>query len=208
MSRADVEQEQAVQDPIRVCGVRFDAPVGKVFYLKAGKLQKQKMVRPPLGLSIDETFPTFEHYADWRETQDAGVFLTSGTWKTVSDGLNVVLKDHVGRNAGAIAAAQQFLSFNPGTAIARIDTDVRDESETHGLQRGPKLRKYEEHDDYHAALLEACPFLDGIAGLRYCRLIWMYEYLAVLIRDEALETTLAESADRIDAKSDTNHLLA
>jgi len=68
---------------LRVSGVEYDEPVGKIFKLdKDGKLAEDRAGRPKRGRAICREI-SFKEYADWRQALGSGTILAPAASRPV-----------------------------------------------------------------------------------------------------------------------------
>ena len=147
---------------LRVSGVEYDEPVGKIFKLdKDGKLVKETAGRPEQGSAICREF-SFKEYADWRQTLGSGTILAVGNFESTGmDGRPVVYK-HLADGINSVSLSNNFLAHRPGPAILRIDIDTKREDEVAGMYPAkPKL--FDKLEQVEKALYRVIPEAKGCA---------------------------------------------
>ncbi|MBT3990063.1 MAG: hypothetical protein HOG95_01390 [Rhodospirillaceae bacterium] len=158
------EQNSNPNNLLRVSGVEYDAPVGKLFKLgKDGKLIKDRGNRSERGRAICRDL-TFEDYASWRQTLGGDTILVVGNFEsTVLHGRAVAYKD-CADGITSISLSNKFLAHRPGPAILRIDIDTKRKGEVAGLCP-ERPQKFLTPEQAEKAFLKVIPEAKGCALL-------------------------------------------
>lgn len=145
---------------LRVSGVEYDDPVGKIFKLdKDGKLVKDTAKRPERGRAICRDF-YFEDYADWRQTLGSGTILVVGNFDSTSVHGSQVVYRHLADGISSFSLSNDFLAHRSGPAILRIDIDTKRKDEVAGLYP-EKPKEFKTPTQVEAALYEVFPEARG-----------------------------------------------
>ena len=149
---------------LRVSGVEYDEPVGKIFKLdNDGKLIKDRAARPEQGRAICRDI-SFEEYADWRQALGSNTILVVGNFEcTEMHGRAVVYKD-LADGVLSLSISNKSLSHHPCPTILRIDIDNKHKDEVAGLYP-ESLKEFRSLKKVEAAFYEVLPEAKGCALL-------------------------------------------
>ena len=157
-------QASTFGNSLRVSGVEYDEPVGKIFKLdNDGKMIKDRAARPERGRAICRDL-SFEEYAACRQSLKSSTILAAGNFEsTEMHGRAVVYKD-LADGITTISLSNRFLAHRPGPAILRIDIDTKRKNEVAGMFP-EKLDRFKTLKQVEAALYEVLPEARGCALL-------------------------------------------
>jgi hypothetical protein len=165
MTKSDKTKNPALEvvgpGPLIVSAVRFEAPVGKAYGFKNGKVTKLEIYRSKKAKGETHSFPTFEDFISCRKSMTSEDMLVSGTFET--DGkVPVVFKGNEG--PGEVSASKDYLAHREQPGILIGDIDFKDPAEVAGLYLGGD-QPYNTQDAALAALSKVLPEANDCALL-------------------------------------------
>jgi putative DNA primase/helicase len=146
-----------------VSAVRYEAPVGKPYGYKNGKVVHGKSYRSEKAVGETMCFKSFDEFVLWRMPLVTEYMLVSGSFDAIGE-VTVVYKDKEGD--GTVSASKKYLAHRKQAGILIIDIDFKDETEVAGLFPAG-VKPYASHeaalDDLSKVLPEAddCGLLIG-----------------------------------------------
>jgi hypothetical protein len=144
-----------------VSAVRFEAPVGKAYGFKNGKVTKLENYRSKKAKGETHLLSKFEDFVSWRKSMTSEYMLVSGTFETDGE-VQVVFKGNEG--PGEVSASKDYLAHREQPGILIGDIDFKDPAEVAGLYLGGD-QPYNTQDAALAALSKVLPEANGCALL-------------------------------------------
>jgi predicted P-loop ATPase len=157
----NLNPDAAQQSALIVSAVRYEAPVGKPYGYKKGKVIPGKSFRSEKAVGETKAHPTFEKFATWRKALTTEYMLVSGTFETVGK-VPIVYKGKEG--PGEVSASTKYLAHREQPGILIGDIDFKDPREVAGLYLGGD-QPYKTQDAALDALSKVLPEADGCALL-------------------------------------------
>jgi len=153
--------DTAKQGALIVSAVRYEAPVGKPYGYKKGKVTKGKNSRSKKAVGETQSLPAFEDFPSWRKALTTEYMLVSGTFEAVGE-IPVVYKGEEG--PGEVSASKKYLAHREQPGILIGDIDFKDPDEVAGLYLGGD-QPYKTKEAALDGLAKVCPEADGCALL-------------------------------------------
>jgi hypothetical protein len=146
-----------------ISAVRYEAPVGKPYGYKNGKVVHGKSYRSENAVGETMCFKSFHEFVLWRMPLVTEYMLVSGSFDAIGE-VTVVYKGK--EDDGSVSASKKYLNHRKQAGILIIDIDFKDETEVAGLFP-VGVKPYASHevalDDLSKVLPEAddCALLIG-----------------------------------------------